>query len=330
MNGLTVREADLVLEGGGVKGIGLVGAVSVLEEQGYRFRRVAGTSAGAVVGALVAAGCSARRLVEVMGELDYAKLVDPTPLTQIPLVGPLLSLTWQDGLSSGAYLKQWLGERLDELGVRTFGDLRLEDDPDTALAPEQRYRLVVMAADVSQGRLVRLPWDYQRRYGLDPDRQLVVDAVRASTAIPFYYTPVRLPPHDPGKESLLVDGGVLSNFPIDTFDRHDSKASRWPTFGVRLAARPEANLRPLSLAGPFGLELALVATMINAHDQMHLDDPCVLARTMLVDTDQVNPVDFTIDEPTKQRLFANGREAATKFLKGWDWQQYLHQCRQGQ
>ena len=47
--------ADLVLEGGGVKGIALVGAISVLEERGYQFRRVAGTSAGAIVGALEAA-----------------------------------------------------------------------------------------------------------------------------------------------------------------------------------------------------------------------------------------------------------------------------------
>ena len=42
-------DADLVLEGGGVKGIGLVGAISVLEEHGYVFHRVAGTSAGAIV-----------------------------------------------------------------------------------------------------------------------------------------------------------------------------------------------------------------------------------------------------------------------------------------
>ena len=47
--------ADIVLEGGGVKGIALVGAISVLAERGYRFERVAGTSAGAIVGALIAA-----------------------------------------------------------------------------------------------------------------------------------------------------------------------------------------------------------------------------------------------------------------------------------
>ncbi|HTU96649.1 MAG TPA: patatin-like phospholipase family protein, partial [Solirubrobacteraceae bacterium] len=47
--------ADLALEGGGVKGIGIVGAVSALAEAGYRFQRVAGTSAGAIAAALIAA-----------------------------------------------------------------------------------------------------------------------------------------------------------------------------------------------------------------------------------------------------------------------------------
>ena len=46
--------ADLALEGGGVKGIGIVGAVSVLAEAGYRFQRVAGTSAGAIAATLIA------------------------------------------------------------------------------------------------------------------------------------------------------------------------------------------------------------------------------------------------------------------------------------
>ncbi len=48
-------DADLVLEGGGVKGIGLVGAYSELSKAGYAFHRIAGTSAGAIVGALIAA-----------------------------------------------------------------------------------------------------------------------------------------------------------------------------------------------------------------------------------------------------------------------------------
>ena len=69
-------KADLVLEGGGVKGIALVGAVSVLQEAGYTFPRVAGTSAGSIVGALVASGMPAEQMLEVMRTTDYAKFKD--------------------------------------------------------------------------------------------------------------------------------------------------------------------------------------------------------------------------------------------------------------
>jgi predicted acylesterase/phospholipase RssA len=51
------RPFDMVCEGGGVKGIGLAGAYSVLEEQGYGAVNLAGTSAGAITAALIAAGC---------------------------------------------------------------------------------------------------------------------------------------------------------------------------------------------------------------------------------------------------------------------------------
>lgn len=52
---VNATRADLVCEGGGVRGIGLVGAVDALVQAGYRFPRVAGTSAGAIVASLVAA-----------------------------------------------------------------------------------------------------------------------------------------------------------------------------------------------------------------------------------------------------------------------------------
>src|SRR3954447_4633761 len=55
---MSSQAVDLVLEGGGVKGIGLVGALSVLEERGWEPACVAGTSAGAITAALLAAGYS--------------------------------------------------------------------------------------------------------------------------------------------------------------------------------------------------------------------------------------------------------------------------------
>jgi predicted acylesterase/phospholipase RssA len=64
-------EADLVLEGGGVKGIALAGAYSVLKEAGYGFRRVAGSSAGSLVGALIAADVPPEHLAELIRAVDF-------------------------------------------------------------------------------------------------------------------------------------------------------------------------------------------------------------------------------------------------------------------
>jgi NTE family protein len=69
-------KCDAVFEGGGVKGVGLVGAVAVTEAKGYELVNVAGTSAGAIIAALVAAGYHADELREIIATLDYAKFRD--------------------------------------------------------------------------------------------------------------------------------------------------------------------------------------------------------------------------------------------------------------
>ena len=69
-------KTDLVLEGGGVKGVGLVGAVDQLMRSGYTVERVAGTSAGSIVGAFLAAGLNADQLTEVMDGLQYERVPD--------------------------------------------------------------------------------------------------------------------------------------------------------------------------------------------------------------------------------------------------------------
>ena len=228
-----VMFADLVLEGGGVKGIALVGVISVLEERGYEFRRVAGTSAGAVVGSLVAAGARAAELEEIMRAVDYRRFQDGPRWTGL-LVGKAAALMFQQGIYEGQFVKDWLGERLARLGVHTFADLRY-DDPERPPDPEHGYRPVVTTCDISQGRLRRLPWEY-RDYGLPGAGQLVVDAVRASTSIPFFYKPARLTGAG-GRDCWLVDGAMLSRFPIDVFDAPPA----WRRAGRRSAsswARP--------------------------------------------------------------------------------------------
>src|SRR5687767_13685103 len=115
-------QADLVLEGGGVKGIALVGAVTALADAGYGFPRVAGSSAGAVVAsltaALQAAGEPLDRLTELVGSVDYRRLRDPGWLGRVPLVGRPLALLLHDGLYEGRYLEDFLTGALADLGVR--------------------------------------------------------------------------------------------------------------------------------------------------------------------------------------------------------------------
>ncbi len=325
-------QTDLVLAGGGVKGIAHVGALAALEDAGYRYERIAGTSAGSIAGSLAAAGMPAARMREVLLGLELREFRDPGLLDLIPVLGPALSILLEDGIFEGDRVHEWLGEQLAQLGVETFGDLKLPPDPDSTLAPNQRYRLVVMVADTTRGELVRLPWDYQSRYGLDPDRQRVADAVRASMSIPFFYEPVKLR-HADGTESVLVDGGVLTNFPIDTFDRTDRRRPRWPTFGVTLIPRlpaGNAQLLPglgLISHGPLRLLENLVTTTIVGHDQAELAKPWVAARTIEVDTSAVNAIDFDADREAQERLYASGVEATERFLSTWDWQEYLDRFR---
>lgn len=206
--------ADLVLEGGGVKGIALVGAISLLEERGYEFQRVAGTSAGAIVGSLVAANARAAELEVIMRGVEYRRFQDG-PRWRSLLLGKAVAVLFEQGIYEGEFVKDWLGERLARLGVHTFADLRYPD-PERPPDPDHAYRLVVMNCDISQGCLRRLPWDYGH-YGLAHSDQRVVDAVRASTFIPFFYKPARLTDAH-GSDRWLVDGAMLSRFPIDAFD----------------------------------------------------------------------------------------------------------------
>ncbi|WP_260759220.1 patatin-like phospholipase family protein [Mycobacterium sp. SMC-4] len=329
------HQADLVLSGGGVKGIGLVGAAAALVEAGYRPRRISGTSAGALVGAVLAAATrsgalSVTQLTELAMGLDYREFLDPGPVERLPLIGPAWGALSGGGIYRGDALRRWVADRLAEFGVTTFADLAL-DDP--TLPPEQRYRLVVTVADVTLGQLVRLPWDYQRIYGLDPDEQSIADAVRASTAIPFFYRPEELTSAD-GRTSRLVDGGLLSNFPIDSLDRTDGESPRWPTFGITLLPDlPAENaavipaLHPLHVFGPTLLE-QVVTTILVGRDQAHLNQPWVSARTVRVDTSSVGVLNFDLSEQDKRSLYGKGWEAAEEFLTSWDWDDYLSRFRQ--
>jgi NTE family protein len=321
-----VGSADLVLAGGGVKGIGHVGAIAVLEDHGYRrFQRVVGTSVGAVVGALVAAGASGDELEQVLLDFDFRTLRDRGGVDALWLVGGPFSALFEQGIFEGDAVRDWVHRELCKRDAETFAKLktRASERLDRPFGAKE-WPLRVLTTDITRGRLVRLPDDYHPAYRVEPGEQFVADAVRASLSIPIFFEPFRI------GDSRLVDGGVLSNYAIDTFDRDNPAKARWPTFGMTLLGpgeSPELGRdlvgSMLPLRGWFEPPLIhfledLIGTIVVGQDQHELDRDGVRQRTISIDTNAVGIVDFDIDRAGKLALIAKGMEAAAAFMATWD------------
>ena len=337
--------ADLALEGGGVKGVGLIGAVLALDEAGYRFHRVAGTSAGAITASIVAgivqSGGDMLTLRETLASLDFRRFMPEGKLHEVmghspghfaKVVTDAALLTRREGLYAADYLDEWLGPVLrDQLGIRTFGDLRLTgaDDAEVDSSPSGPYRLVVYTSDLTRARLACLPLDYAT-YGVDPDAQDPVRAVRASMAVPFYFEPVHFEAFEatisvdgpggspttvtfPAGEHTWVDGGLLAKFPIHTFDRADGRAPRWPTIGIKLsqfrADYPITALRQSAVA----VAVQCLRTMMNEWESI-TSSRSTMGRTIFVDNVGVSAMDFDLTPEQRDDLFLSGVAAATAFV----------------
>jgi NTE family protein len=343
--------ADLALEGGGVKGIGLVGAILVLEEAGYQFRAVAGTSAGAIVASLVTAlvkggaafdrdGPRMLQLKKWLDELDFNQFMPEDRFQHFlhhsggdagQIAAHIDSLMRHMGLYDGDFLYQWLTPKLEACGVSTFGDLKMHSPEDIAALPAGHgYTLLVHTSDITRGWLARLPWDCPN-YGIDPDRQSVAEAVRASMSIPFFFDPVTIDAATatvqlagPGGESIpqtfeagtvtWVDGGMLRNFPITAFDRVDDKPPRWPTIGIKLSAF-QADVGPTDACdNAIAVAVRCLKTMMNEWDTYEVDDTTA-ARTIFVDHGTgITATKFDLSQADKDLLFLNGVRAATEFV----------------
>ncbi|OPX88076.1 MAG: Patatin-like phospholipase [Pelotomaculum sp. PtaB.Bin104] len=312
--------ADAVFEGGGVKAIGILGALSEAERRGYRWVNVAGTSAGAIIASLVAAGYTAAEIKDLFYELDFNIFKEKGWLNRVPYIGPALSLWFEGGLYKGDYLEQWLKAKLAAKGVHTFKDLILEGYEND---PRFRYKLVVIATDVSRRKLLKLPQDIGD-YNISPDDLEVCKAVRISASLPFFYEPYKLSYTDAANQKqtcYIIDGGVLSNFPVWIFD--SGEIPLWPTFGFKIV---EPNVTaPLQTNNPFTLFKAIISTMLEAHDKLHELDRKSNIRTISIPSAGIKTVDFDISKRLKDKLYQTGVQATVVFFEGWSFEEYkLH------
>lgn len=287
---------DGVFSGGGLKGFALVGAYQVLEEKGYRFKRVAGTSAGSILAAFIAAGFSSKEIENLLDELDTNTLLDPRKtLLPIPFM-KWLNLYWRMGLYQGKALENWFLEKLAIKGVYTFSDL-------------QPGSLKVVASDLTNGKMIVIPDDLGG-YGISADSFPVARAIRMSCGIPFFFEPIKLKTGT--GDTIVVDGGVLSNFPMWIYDNGNKER---PVLGLKLSGNSE-DVPGHTIKNGLQLFEALFSTMKNAHDERYISRK-IEKNIIFIPVEDYSATQFDMTEEMKKDLLERGRQRAIQFLKIW-------------
>lgn len=317
-----VKRCNAVFEGGGVRGIGHVGAVCRMEQAGWQFADVAGSSAGAMIAALLAAGYTGKELKKELETLEYMRFKGMDLPDHFGIIGKSVSLFLSLGIYNTDYLEDWIDDLLTRKGVRKFKDV------------EQRGRkLKITASDLTEKRLLILPDDLVD-FSTDPDEFCIAPAVRMSVSIPVFFEPVRWKDLQ-GKEHLIVDGGLLSNYPIWLLD-DGRKASDYPVFGFRFIDEKNFCNSPGCQAGPNLVDYlkAIVSTSLDAIDHHYLskgDYERTIRISAAAGTGEqrrkISAVDFDIDREDSRILFENGWNAAERFLAAWNFESWKRRYR---
>lgn len=301
---------DGVFEGGGVRGIAHVGAICALEENGYAWERVAGTSAGAIIAALLACGYTGKELKTIINNADYTNFLTKTWLDKIPLIGKGVNVWFKMGIYKNDFIEQWLEDLLSKKGVTCFSDL---PNPDS---------LKIIASDISNGNMVIFPDDLPH-YGFSNKNFSIAKAARMSSTIPFFFQPVKWKTPKWKQSCYMLDGGVLSNYPIWIFDTPN--IPRWPTFGFHFV-KDEIQAEPVLYEEPVSMFKGLFKTMMQAHDLRYLNTEA-RARTIKIPTGNITSTNFNLSDEETDWLYHSGYKAAEKFLSSWNFNQYIYRYR---
>jgi NTE family protein len=191
-----VPKVGLVLSGGGALGMAHVGVLKVMEEAGLRPDYITGVSMGSIIGGMYSVGYSADSIYKLLKIMDWDLLFSKSipenmvvfpekehfdnSIISLPVTAKKIKLP--SGLINGQQIESQLSFYLwPAAGISDFSKLPIP--------------FMCLAVDILTGKLVELKTGY------------LPDAIRASMAIPTIFTPVKI------DTALLVDGGVLRNFP---------------------------------------------------------------------------------------------------------------------
>ncbi|MCB2215110.1 MAG: patatin-like phospholipase family protein [Desulfobulbaceae bacterium] len=285
-----------VFQGGGCKGISYVGAYRECVNRGIGFSEIVGSSAGAIVAVLIAAGATPEKLEEILRKLDFSKFTS-TPekielnsshrLNIIKLLIPkefrkYSSIFTHLGIFKSSYIEDFMSEELSRiLKIKSrakFSDLLIPCS--------------VLASDLFNNNLKIFSSD------LTPDDD-VAKAVRCSANIPLLFQPV---------EKRFVDGGVISNLPAFVYKNRNKTHSKILafTFNESIAHSTFDNVHEYAKV--------LVNTILNGslNVQVSLMEPI---NVISIDTGNVRTTDFDkISDKIIDELINYGVYSVSKFI----------------
>jgi len=278
----------LVLSGGGARGYAHLGVLKVLEENRIPIDCVAGTSMGAVVGGLYASGMAADEMQKRLSEVNLADIAfDVTDRADLPqssredersYINSLTLGFGKKGVKAPVGLVQ--GNRLQALLANWTAAVPTNQPFDQLPIP---YRAV--ATDLQTGQMVVL------------DHGSLPLAIRASMAMPGLFAPAEI------NGRALVDGGLVSNLPVDTARQMGAK--------VVIAVDIGSPLRPLdALASPADVMQQMVGILIRQNVTAQRKQ--LAAQDVLLAPD-LGALAFTDFQNAKQAIAA-GAAAATAAL----------------
>jgi NTE family protein len=310
------RSADGVFEGGGVKGLALVGGLLEFADHGYTdWVNVAGTSAGAIVAAYLATGHSAEQAKALLETTDFATFEDFG--RGGILIGGIVDLLAHHGLAHGQIFHEWFDRAVDG---QTFADVE-----------KAGRTLKLIASDITRHEMLVLPGDLAQfldpRSGspIDPASTRIADAVRMSMSIPYFFTPISLVHATTGQACTIVDGGVVSNFPVWIFDV-DRDAAR-PTFGFSLDGGSGAGHGHRRVFDHLGWEIEMAVELFETASgafDTEFATHSTAVRTCVLDADGIGTTDFTLTDEQKQKLVELGRKGARAFLSTFTPSDYVN------
>jgi NTE family protein len=303
---------NLVFEGGGVKGVAYGGVFEVLEQAQItpQIKRVAGTSAGAITATMMSLNYSAHEFADIMMGINFEKFEDGSDLE-----GPI-RLIEHYGWFKGDYFLNLMESYVEEKtgtkgnpgnGRATFRDL-VEKYKDLNFK-----RLYIFGTNLSQQAVQKFS------YETTPDIA-VADAVRISMSIPFFFEARYYEQN--GHNDIYCDGGVLNNYPIDTFDQSTVNQDSGETMLYRTPNQATLGFHfdnPGQPPSPTINNLrsftgSVIDALLDIQDILLKTNPGDVQRSVFINDLGVKFTDFQLSDQMKWNLIAQGRIATSNYL----------------